>query len=105
MGLFGLRDKDKSCFRLFIVLIKHAKRDRGLSSDELAAMLSLTRGTVVHHLNKLMDSGLVVSERGRYALRMSTLRGLIEQMRSSVSDHLERLERVAQDIDDRLRLE
>ena len=36
LGLFNLRDKDKSCFRLFIELLKAAKMRVPLSSDELA---------------------------------------------------------------------
>ena len=100
LGLFGLRDKDKSCFRVFIVLIKHT--GKGLSSDDIAAMLNLTRGTVVHHLNKLMDSGIVVSERGKYLLRTNSLTELVAHMKKSVSQQLDELEKVAEDIDKRL---
>ncbi|MFW6449793.1 MAG: hypothetical protein ACOCZ6_01955 [Nanoarchaeota archaeon] len=37
LGLFNLRDKDKSCFRIFIELIKNARiRDEPLTSDQIA---------------------------------------------------------------------
>ena len=36
LGLFNLRDRDKSCFRVFIELLKAAKLRTPLSSDELA---------------------------------------------------------------------
>jgi len=53
LGLFGLRDKDSSCFRIFITLVKRSEEP--ISSDEIAGRLHLSRGTVVHHLIKLMD--------------------------------------------------
>ena len=55
LGLFNLRDKDKSTFRLFIELLKSAKANHMLTSDELAAKLALSRGTIIHHINKLME--------------------------------------------------
>ena len=69
LGLFNLRDRDSSCFRVFITLVKRAKRNEVLSSDEIAHRLNLTRSTVVHHLTKLIDSGIVVREKGGYLLR------------------------------------
>src|SRR3989338_4739748 len=66
LGLINLRDKDKSCFRIFIELLKSAKSHHALTSDELAYSLSLSRGTVVHHLNKLLESGFVINEKNKY---------------------------------------
>ncbi|MBI5072732.1 winged helix-turn-helix transcriptional regulator, partial [Candidatus Woesearchaeota archaeon] len=62
LGLFNLRDKDKSCFRIFIELLKATKHNKSITSDELADHLALSRGTVIHHVNKLMETGLVVHE-------------------------------------------
>jgi predicted transcriptional regulator len=99
LGLFNLRDKDKSCFRIFIELIKAAKKSKPLTSDELADRLMLTRGTVVHHLNKLMDSGIVVHEGKRYLLRVNNLEILIDEIQKDISRTCEDLKRVAKDID------
>ena len=54
LGLFNLRDKDKSCFRIFLELVKAAKVNNPLTSDEIGEHLKLSRGTVIHHINKLM---------------------------------------------------
>ena len=70
LGLFNLRDKDKSCFRVFIELLKCAKGNRTLTSDELAAKLDLSRGTIIHHINRLMESGLVREITGRQRNRV-----------------------------------
>ena len=69
-GLFSQRDKDKSCFRLFIALLQ-AKRP--MSSNELAYKLNLSRATVIHHLNKLISCGLIIIEGNKYILREKNL--------------------------------
>ena len=99
LGLFSLRDKDKSCFRMFVELIKSAKSGTPLSSDELGERLHLTRGTVVHHLNRLMESGIVVSERRRYVLRVEKLSSLVGEMEKDLERTYKNLKEIAEDID------
>src|SRR3990167_3267311 len=81
LGLFGTRDKEKSCFRVFLELLKSAKRHHILSSDELAVRTNLSRGTVVFHLHKLMEAGLVVPTPEGYILRVNNLQAVVEQLR------------------------
>src|SRR3990167_6035950 len=72
-GLFGERDKEKSCFRVFLELVKATRRKKSLTSDEIALRANLSRATVVHHLHKLIESGLVISQNNRYILRVDNL--------------------------------
>ena len=104
LGLFNLRDKDKSCFRVFIELLKSAKHKNELSSDELALKLSLSRGTIIHHINKLMESGLVVHEGSRYTLRVDNLKSLIDEVEKDIQRTCEDLKDIAKEIDERLGL-
>ena len=99
LGLLSIRDKDSSCFRMFIELLKAAKVGQPLSSDDLAIRLSLSRGTVVHHLHKLQESGLVITQRHRYMLRDANLQAIIEDLRKDMTRMLEDLERTAAEID------
>jgi predicted transcriptional regulator len=103
LGLFSLRDKDKSSFRVFIELLKSAKQQKAVSSDELAYKLNLTRGTVVHHLRKLMDAGIVISDKNKYQLRVDNLISLVEEIERDFKQASEDLKRVARDIDDKMR--
>lgn len=98
LGLFNMRDKDQSCFRVFIEMIKSAGRD-GISSDELAYRLDLSRGTVVHHLNKLMQSGIVVSDKNKYLLRVDSLNALIEELEKDVHRTVSDMKEVARQVD------
>lgn len=102
LGLFSPRDKDKSCFRIFITLLK--SRDAELSSDELAEKTGLTRGTVVHHLNKLMGAGLVDYYRGRYVLRVDNLADLIKKIEDDLRKTVNSLHAIAEDVDKKLGL-
>lgn len=104
LGLFNLRDKDKSTFRVFIELLKSAKANQTLSSDELSAKLDLSRGTIIHHINKLMESGLVLHEGNTYTLRVDTLKALIEELEKDLKRALDDLKEVANEIDKTLRL-
>jgi predicted transcriptional regulator len=106
LGLINMRDKDKSCFRIFIELLKTAKSESKvpLTSDELAYALNLSRGTVVHHLNKLMESGLVLNERNRYVLRVGTLHELVDEIERDMRRSLDELREAAEQIDKKLGL-
>ena len=103
LGLFNLRDKDKSCFRIFIELLKASKVNRSITSDELADHLDLSRGTVVHHLNKLMETGLVVYEKRGYMLRVKNLSALIDELEDDMKRTCDSLRKIAGDIDTRMK--
>ena len=102
LGLFNARDKDSSCFRVFITLIRKAKRHESMTSDEIAERLNLTRGTVVHHLTKLMDSGIVIRAQEGYLLRENNLQKIIRDMRSDMNAIFDDFEVIAKVIDEKL---
>jgi predicted transcriptional regulator len=102
LGLFNLRDKDSSCFRVFITLVKRAKRNTPVTSDDVANRLNLSRGTVVHHLNKLRESGIVVKERNGYLLREANLQDMIKDLQRDMEGVFSQLKDVAKEIDGKL---
>jgi len=104
LGLFGERDRDRSCYRIFLELIKALKMSGGLSSDELADRLGLTRATVVHHLNTLMDRGIVTHHGNAYMLRADTLSGLVDDLQRDMERYLLDLRKTAEELDRVLRL-
>ena len=104
LGLFGERDKEKSCFRLFLELIKAARRRKTLSSDELAVRANLSRATVIHHLNKLQESGLVITHNNKYLLRVDNLENLVSEIKKDIMRTFEDLQDIARDLDEELGL-
>ncbi len=103
LGLFNLRDKDRSCFRIFVELLKSSKIGKGLSSDEIAFKSGLSRGTVIHHINKLIESGLVIVEERKYVLREAKLEPLIDEIEKDVIRSLDGLRGIAKDIDHKMK--
>ncbi len=104
LGLFTERDKEKSCFRIFVELIKAARRNQILTSDDIAARTNLSRATIIHHLNKLIETGLVVPHEGRYVLRVDNLEALVEEVQKDVLRAFEDLKEMAEELDDQLGL-
>jgi len=102
LGLFTERDKEKSCFRVFIELIKAARKKRGLTSDEIALKSNLSRATVIHHLNKLIESGLVSSKNNYYFLRTNNLEELVDEIKKDTLRVFQDLKIMAEDIDSQL---
>ena len=49
-GFLESRDKQKTAYRIFRDIVEAARNNKGVSSDELAEKLSLSRGTMIHHL-------------------------------------------------------
>ena len=94
-----MRSVNKSLFRIFIVLLKRAKRGEVVSSDDIALLLGLSRGTVVHHLNSLMDSGIVLREQGGYILRATTLEGVVEYIKRDIEATMDHLSEMAKEVD------
>jgi len=99
LGLFSLRDKNSSCFRIFIELLKAAKMHHPMSSDEISYRTKLSRGTVVFHLGKLIGAGLVAVVNGKYILRIGKLENLIERLKEDTEQVFNNLKEIAHEID------
>ena len=99
LGLFSERDKERSCFRIFIELLKATKKKEGLSSDELAYKLNLSRGTVVYHLTRLIGAGLVVVNDNKYSLRDKNLESTLKKMKQDFVSAYEEIENAGREID------
>ena len=102
LGLFPVRDYNSSMYRLFIELIKDRKTNKTSSSDVLAARVGLSRGTVVHHLNKMIGSGIVIRSAEGYGLKEENVEKLVELMRSQVDELFDEIETIARRIDEQL---
>jgi len=99
LGMFNKRDKEKSCFRIFVNLLK----EKGpISSDEIAEKSNLSRGTVIHHISKLRDSGIVIKKDNGYSLKTRNFEELIEEIEKDVFSTIEKIKEVSKRIDEKL---
>lgn len=100
LGLFTKRDKEKSCFRVFVEILKR----KGVTAEEVTLNANLTRATVIHHLNYLIKSDLVIKKGHKYFLRSKNLEELISQINKDVDETLNDLKKIARNIDSELTL-
>ncbi len=104
LGLFGDRDKEKSRFRIFLELLKSTKIGKGLSTDQISEKTNLTRATVIHHLNFLIEQGIVICNDNRYYLRDKNLENLVVNINKDIKDIFDELTKIAESIDKELGL-
>ena len=103
-GFLETRDGAQTAARIFKTLLNSTKEGDGLTSDELAEKVGVTRGAIIHHLNKMMNSGLIIIQSGQYKLRGRSLRRTVVEVRLDLIRVLEKIEDIASCIDDELNL-
>lgn len=99
LGMFNPRDKESCQFRIFIEILKSLRTKKGLSSDELAYRLRISRGNTVHHLKKLLEAGIITKEGKKYTLRSYNLESLIYELQRDARNAFEDIKEVAKKID------
>ncbi|MFW6449792.1 MAG: helix-turn-helix domain-containing protein, partial [Nanoarchaeota archaeon] len=73
---------------------KRKNKRRTINQRPDSYRLNLTRGTVIHHVNKLMNAGIVEKEGNRgYNLRTNKLSELIEELQKDMTRNFEDLKR------------
>jgi len=101
IGLINSRDKEKSCFRIFIELLK---ADKGLTSDEIADFSNLTRATIIHHIKNLIEAGIVKKDKNRYYLVARNLEGVVKKIENDLEITLRELKDVARYLDKEIKI-
>ncbi|MDE1856999.1 MAG: hypothetical protein KGH98_02850 [Candidatus Micrarchaeota archaeon] len=73
----------------------------GLSSSQLNADLEthLARSTLIYHLNRFIDAGLLVRKGRRYHLRANELSKTIEELEYDIDREMKRLHHVAEEFE------
>lgn len=106
LNLFTKNDTEKSAYKVFRILIRSSIEGKPKTSTEIAEELDLARGTVLFHMKKFYNSGLVERAPGRrYALREPSLEETIGDMMRDTERIFERMRKIASDIDRELGFE
>lgn len=102
MGLVSGRDKERTAATIFKKVIQAAERGETVTTSELVDSLSVTRGTINHHLRNFIEAGILTREKRQIRLRRNTLERTIEEVKRDAERIFDDLKRLAQDIDDTL---
>lgn len=60
--------------------VEAARDGKGLSSSEMDLETKLARSTVIYHLNRFRDAGLIVKRGRKYFLRAAKMEGVIQEI-------------------------
>ncbi|MDE1868365.1 MAG: hypothetical protein KGH60_00130 [Candidatus Micrarchaeota archaeon] len=99
--VFGLSNDDDNGIEEEILksFVKAAYRDEGLSSSELKLHSDMARSTVIYHLNRFIDAGLLVKHGRKYFLRASEMSKAIEEIEYDIEREMRRMLDTAKEFD------
>ncbi|MCL4373868.1 MAG: hypothetical protein M1360_03240 [Candidatus Marsarchaeota archaeon] len=81
--------------------IKAANQNKSISSSELK-FENVARSTVIYHLNRFIDAGLVVRKGRKYMFRGPNMSSLIEEMEYDIDREMQRMLDFAKELDRQL---
>lgn len=93
------RDKDETVIQIFIELLEAVQKERGVTTQEIATKMGITRGTVLHHMKRLAHRGLVVRKGSIYELREHSLSYSIDRIVEDVNRYVNDILHVSEAID------
>lgn len=79
-GLSGKEDENPIETQILKSFVEAARERRGLSSSELDLETKLARSTVIYHLNRFRDAGLIVKRGRKYYLRAAEMEKVIQEI-------------------------
>jgi DNA-binding transcriptional ArsR family regulator len=101
-GYFSPRDKQDTAGKIFRLLVRESCKSGGLTSDQIAEQLDLTRGAIVHHLNSFIEAGIIIRDRNIYQLRRQCLQKSIEEIKEDIDRIFSEMIKIASEIDSQL---
>jgi len=84
---------------IFKTLLMRAYQGQPVSSTTLTKGKNVTRGAIVYHLNRFIQSGLVVRRGREYALRDRTLTRTLDEVEEDFLRFLKKMREIAEKID------
>jgi predicted transcriptional regulator len=99
-GLSGSENESDSIEQQILMsFIQAAYKDEGLGSSELKLDTKLARSTVIYHLNRFIDAGLLVKRGRKYYLRASEMSKAIEEIEYDINREMQRMLDTAKEFD------
>jgi len=100
LDAFDLSGSDAVLEQMFSELVENSLAGVGTTSKDLNESLKLPRSTVIYHLNRFIDSGLVVRKGVRYYLRASDFESTIQELQAEMFMEFNRMMQFASKLDE-----
>ena len=100
LGFFEPIDKSKTAASVFKELVNATDKGEALSSTALAERVGMSRGSVINHLNNLLEAGLI-TKRGRfYFARSRSVFRTLKEIEEDILRVFRDMEDTAREIDE-----
>ncbi len=100
LGFFEPIDKSKTAASVFREIVKATDQGEALSSTTLAERVNMSRGSVINHLNNLLQAGLITKHGRFYYARSRSVLRTIKEIEEDILRVFRAMESSARDIDD-----
>ncbi|MCL5434574.1 MAG: hypothetical protein M1559_02575 [Candidatus Marsarchaeota archaeon] len=100
--VFGLANDDEDNGIEEQILMRFAKaayQGHGISSSELKLDKDIARSTVIYHLNRLMDMGIIIKRGRKYYLRAMDMSKTIEEIEYDLNREIMKMLDTAKEMD------
>ncbi|MEM3020557.1 MAG: winged helix-turn-helix domain-containing protein [Candidatus Micrarchaeaceae archaeon] len=98
-GLSGSGEPDSIESDILKRFLVAAARNEGISSSEIKLGKDVPRSTVIYHLNRLIESGLVVKRGRKYYMRAQGLSTSLEEVEYDIDREFQRMIDIAREFD------
>ncbi|MBI4043277.1 MAG: helix-turn-helix transcriptional regulator [Candidatus Diapherotrites archaeon] len=105
LGFFEPIDKDKTAAGVFKEIVLATEKGTGITSSQLAHQVKMSRGSVINHLNNLLQAGLVIKQGRAYFARSKSMVRTLREVEEEVQRVFDRMEQTAREIDKRFGME
>jgi len=99
LGFFEKIDKGKTAATIFKEIYLAGMLGRVVTSTTIAQKIGMSRGSVINHLNNLLNAGLVEKGGKYYFARHKTMQGIIDELEDDMLHTFLRIKRVAKEVD------
>lgn len=105
LGFFEPIDKEKTASAIFKAILDATEQGNGLSSNEIAQKVNMSRGAIINHLNRLLNAGLIVKTGHFYVARSKSVYRLIQEIEEDIDRVFARMKDTAREIDEQMGLQ
>ncbi len=99
LGFSNGLDEDNVVEKMLAELAEAAHDNRGLTSSELHKGKGPSRSTIIYHLNRFIDCGLVVKQGRQYYLRAMELSKALEEVEYDIDIEMKKMINMANEYD------
>lgn len=99
LGLSGPGEEGSMESEILKRFIAAAQNNKGISSSGIKLGRGIPRSTIIYHLNRLVESGLVVKRGRKYYMRAQALSASIEEIEYDIDREFQRMIDMAKEFD------